>query len=253
MIRTFVNGRVLLCSALLALAAASAVMAAGNAELDHAQTDIGNVASLQRGAKLFVNYCQGCHGSQYMRYSRLGEDLDLTEEQIEENLIFSDAKVGDVMLSAMDPVDQEVWLGAKAPDLSVVSRSRGVDWLYTYLRQFYIDPSRPIGWNNKAYPNANMPNVFWEMQGVRKAVYETHENDEGVEETKLVGFEQVTEGTMTEEEFDQTMLDLVSYLEYLGEPAKLQRESLGIWVLLYLALFTFVAYLLKKEFWKDVK
>ncbi|MEM6573805.1 MAG: cytochrome c1 [Pseudomonadota bacterium] len=253
MIRTVVKGRVLLCSALLALVAASAAMAAGKAELDHAQTDIGNVAALQRGAKLFVNYCQGCHGSQYMRYSRLGEDLGLTEEQIEENLIFGDAKVGDVILSAMDSVDQEVWLGAKAPDLSVVARSRGVDWLYTYLRQFYIDPSRPIGWNNKAYPNANMPNVFWEMQGVRKAVYETHENEDGESETKLVGFEQVTEGTMTEEEFDQTMLDLVSYLEYLGEPAKLQRESLGIWVLLYLALFTFVAYLLKKEFWKDVK
>lgn len=243
-----------LTAALCLLAAgASPVFAAGGGDVDQAQTDLGNVAAVQRGAKLFANYCQGCHSAQYMRYSRLSEDLGLTPEQVEENLIFTDAKIGEVMQASMDGADQQLWIGAKAPDLSLVSRSRGVDWLYTYLRQFYIDPSRPVGWNNKLFANVSMPNVFWELQGVQKAVYETHEDENGKPYEVLTGLESISEGTLSEEAFDQTILDLVTYLEYLGEPAKLKRESIGIWVLLYLALFTFLAYLLKAEFWRDIK
>ncbi len=253
MMQWIARPRALISSALVTLTFTGAALAAGGGAVDQAQTDMGNVAAIQRGAKLFVNYCQGCHSAQYMRYSRLAEDLELSEEQVEENLILSDAKIGDVMLSAMDTADQQLWLGAKAPDLSLVSRSRGVDWLYTYLRQFYVDPSRPVGWNNKLFPNVSMPNVFWELQGVQRPVYETHEDDNGRPVTTLVGLEPVTEGKLSAEQYDQTILDLVTYLEYLGEPAKLKRESLGIWVLLYLALFTFLAYLLKVEFWRDIK
>lgn len=227
--------------------------AAGGGDVDQAQTDLGNIAAIQRGAKLFVNYCQGCHSAEYMRYSRIQEDLGLTEEQVEDNLIFGDAKVGDVMTVAMETDDQVLWLGAKAPDLSLVARSRGVDWLYTYLRQFYVDDSRPTGWNNKLFPNVSMPNIFWEQQGIQNAVYETQEDENGNPVEVLTGLEPVTAGTLSTEEFDQTMRDLVTFLEYLGEPAKLKREGIGIWVLLYLALFTFLAYLLKQEFWRDVK
>ncbi|MFK7956097.1 MAG: cytochrome c1 [Lysobacterales bacterium] len=247
------NSKACLGGVLIALTLNGAALAAGGGAVDQAQTDMGNVAAIQRGAKLFVNYCQGCHSAQYMRYSRLAEDLDMTPGQVEENLIFNDAKIGEVMLSAMGSADQQVWLGAKAPDLSLVSRSRGVDWLYTYLRQFYVDPSRPVGWNNKLFANVSMPNVFWELQGVQKPVYETHTDENGNEIQVLTGLEPVSAGTQTPAEFDQTILDLVTYLEYLGEPAKMKRESLGVWVLLYLALFTFLAYLLKAEFWRDVK
>lgn len=245
--------RILVVFFLAGLAGSQSALAAGGGDLEQAQTDMGNIAAIQRGARFFVNYCQGCHSAQYMRYSRLQEDLGLTEAQVEQNLIFSDAKVGETMFTAMAADDQQAWFGAAAPDLSLTSRSRGADWLYTYLKSFYIDESRPLGWNNKLFANVSMPHVLWELQGIQEPVYETQLDERGDEVEVLVGLKKVSEGTMSEAEYAQTILDLVTFLEYMGEPAKLKRESLGVWVILYLALFTFLAYLLKAEFWRDIK
>ena len=249
--------RILLTAFVVATAAiglaGSPARAASGGDLEQAQTDMGNIAAIQRGARLFVNYCQGCHSAQYMRYSRLAEDLGLTEAQVENNLIFSDAKIGTTMQPARDADDQIAWFGAAAPDLSLISRSRGADWLYTYLKSFYVDPSRPLGWNNKLFPNVSMPHVLWEMQGIQTPVFETHTDERGDAVEVLVGLHQETDGTQTEAQYAQTILDLVTFLEYMGEPAKLKRETIGVWVILYLALFTFLAYLLKAEFWRDVK
>ncbi|MDJ0657610.1 MAG: cytochrome c1 [Xanthomonadales bacterium] len=239
-------------TAVLLLISGTALAAGAKVPLDQAQTDLGNMASIQRGAALYVNYCQGCHSAEYMLYSRLAEDLELTEEQVERNLILTGAKIGEPMVSTMDPADATVWFGAPAPDLSVIARSRGVDWLYTYLRSFYVDPNRPIGWNNTVLANASMPHVLWQLQGIQEPVFETQTDETGVSKEVLVDLKLATPGAQTEAEYDRTIRDLVTYLEYQSEPAKLKRESMGVWVLLYLALFTFLAYLLKLEFWRDV-
>ena len=247
----------------LLLVVASGVRGAGeDVPLDRANTNLSNLASMQRGAQLFVNYCLSCHSAEFMRYSRLEKDLGLTKPQIEEYLILTGSKIGDTMQVAMPAEEAVEWFGAPPPDLSVVSRSRGVDWLYTFLRSYYPDPSRPSGWNNTVFANTSMPNVLWHLQGVRmpKEAEEDHGEaaaDEGQhggghgapEESPWV---QVSEGSMTEAEYDQAVLDLVTFLEYVGEPSKPQRESLGIWVLLFLSLFALLTYLLKVEYWKDV-
>lgn len=224
----------------------------GAVEFERAFTNLDDQSSLQRGAKYFVNYCLGCHSAQYMRYTRLHEDLGLTERQVEENLMFSAEKIFQPMTIAMRSADQEVWFGTGIPDLSLVARSRGVDWIYNYLKSFYLDPSRPMGWNNAVFDNASMPNPLWELQGLQVPVYETHINEAGIEEQKLVGIELAKEGRLSEEEFDQVVRDITTFLEYTGEPAKMKRESMGIWVLLFLAIFTFFAWLLKREYWRDV-
>lgn len=237
---------------LIMLGAGSALAAGGGTELERAATDVSNRASLQRGAKLFVNYCMGCHSAQYMRYNRLMQDLNLTESQVKDNFIFDESKITEKMTIAMRPGDGGRWFGVTPPDLSLTARSRGVDWIYTYLKSFYPDPKQPSGWNNTVFPAASMPNVLWELQGLRQPVYETHTDEYGAERQVLVGWEQQTEGLENEAEFERTARDLTAFLEYMGEPARLQRESIGVWVLLYLALFTVLAYFLKLEFWRDV-
>lgn len=227
--------------------------AAEGYSLDKAPIDLENKPSLQRGAKLFVNYCMGCHSLDYQRYNRLGRDLDLTDDQIKENLIFtSNTKVGDTMRNAMPKAQAKEWFGAAPPDLSVIARSRGPDYLYTYLRTFYLDESRPWGVNNAVFPAVGMPHILWKLQGWQKPVYETHKDATGEEKEMLVGVELVKPGTMSPPEFDAAMADLVNFLEYVGEPAQLQRKSLGVWVLLFLVVAFIVFYLLKKEYWKDV-
>lgn len=239
-------------SALCLVFCGTAFAAGGGAPLDHANTNISSKASLQRGARLFVNYCLSCHSAQFMRYGRLAQDLDLTEDQVQDNLMLVPAKLGDPMTVAMTSDQAVEWLGAAPPDLSVVARSRGVDWLYTFLRSYYADDARPSGWNNTVYENTSMPHVLWELQGIRTPVWETQTDESGLETRTLTGWEEVTEGRMTEEEYDSAIRDLVTYMEYMGEPAKLQRASIGVWVLMFLALFTFLAYLLKLEYWRDV-
>ena len=228
-------------------------LAAGGAgvHLDHAAIDITNKASLQRGAKYYVNYCLGCHSAKYSRYKRVGDDLDLTTLQVEDNFIFTDNKVRDHMVVALRVRDANTWFGTMPPDLSLIARAKGADWVYTYLRTFYLDEARPMGVNNLVLPNASMPHVLWELQGWQKAVYKPGETN-AAGKPVLDHLELVEAGKMTAEEYDKAVLDLVNFLVYLSEPAQLKRQQIGFWVLAFLLLFFIVAYLLKKEFWKDV-
>ena len=239
---------------MLAVLPMAATAAGGGVHLDQAPIDLTDKASLQRGAKLFTNYCLSCHSAKYMRYQRVAEDLGMTEEQVEENLMFGgpDQKIGDTMQVAMPVAQSEKWLGVAPPDLSVVARARGTDWLYTYLRSFYLDESRPFGVNNTVFPDVGMPHVLWELEGLKKPVYATAEGPDGEEKKVIEGFEYVTEGEMAPAEYDKAMADLVAFMEYMGEPVKLERQRLGVWVLLFLAVLFVLSYLLKKEYWKDV-
>lgn len=230
----------------------SAVGGEGVGEFERAHTNLDDRASLQRGAKLFANYCLGCHSGEHMRYNRLAEDLELSEAQVENNLMFSAEKIHEPMTIAMSQTDQEAWFETAVPDLSLTARSRGTDWIYNYLKGFYVDPTRPTGWNNTVFPNAVMPNPLWRLQGVQVPEYEVTTNEFGAEERKLVGVRAATEGRLSEEEFDRVVRDLTTFLEYMGEPAKMKRESMGIWVLLFIGVFTFFAFLLKREYWRDV-
>ena len=216
------------------------VLAAEATHVDKVEVDITDQASLQRGAKTFVNYCLSCHQAAYMRYNRMAKDLGLTDDQVKDNLMFASDKVGDTMTVAMRPEDAKKWFGVTPPDLSVIARSRGTDWLYTYLRTFYLDYSRPVGTNNLAFKDVGMPHVLWEQQG-----YQTKDEKTG----ELISPENAPLST---HEYNQLVYDLVNFLEYIGEPSKLQRMALAKWVLLYLVLFLLIAYPLKKAFWKDI-
>ena len=221
-------------------------------ELEPANIDLSNEASIQRGAKMFVNYCMGCHSAEYVRYKQFTK-VGLTEDQIKDNLIFDGSKVGDPMTIAMPKTDAEKWFGAAPPDLTLTARVRhnGGDWIYNYMKTFYVDEKRPLGVNNVVFPNVGMPHVLWELQGIQHAVYKEVEHDGKVE--KVVDrLELVQPGSMTPAEYDAAVRDLATFLVYISEPVKLERQRLGIWVLLFLAVFTVVAYLMKKEYWKDV-
>ncbi|HKX54974.1 MAG TPA: cytochrome c1 [Xanthomonadales bacterium] len=236
----------ILITGLLAGAFSSLGMAAATGvHLEHSEVNVRDLAAVQSGAKWFVNYCMSCHSAQYMRYNRLSEDLELSKEQVMNNLVFSDAKIGETMDIAMRPENAAQWLGKAPPDLSLISRSRGNDWLFTYLKSFYQDESG--GWNNLVLPNASMPHVLWQLQGIQKPVYASQGDAEVVDHLVLA-----SEGLQTPEEYETTVRELVTFLDYLSEPAKLQRKSIGIWVMLFLTVFAFVAYLLKAEYWRDV-
>ncbi|AVA37200.1 MAG: cytochrome c1 [Burkholderiaceae bacterium] len=232
-------------------AAMPAMASEGGYPLEPAPLDTSDVSSLQRGAKLFVNYCLNCHGASMMRYNRL-KGLDLTEEQIQQNLLFSADKVGETMTIAMHPKDAKAFFGAIPPDLSVIARARGNDWLYTYLRTFYRDDTRATGWNNLVFPSVGMPHVLWELQGQRAAKFaEVEEHGEKVH--KFAGFEQITPGKLSTQEYDQAAADLVNYLNWMAEPEQSHRKRLGVWVLLFLGMFTVFAWRLNAAYWKDVK
>ena len=224
--------------------------ASGGGNLMQSGTDLGDRASLQRGAALYMNYCSGCHSLKYLRYSRLGEDLGLSEEQVMQNLNFTGAKYGEQVLVSLNEADANKWFGKMPPDLSLIARVRGSDWIYTYLKSFYLDESRPLGWNNKLFPNASMPNPLWQMQGLQHAEY--GEPDKATGDRPVHGLKVTTPGTQTPGQFDQSVRDITTFLEYAGEPAALKRSQLGVWVVLFLAFFTFLAYLLKAEYWRDV-
>jgi len=226
------------------------VVASGGAGIEHSGANVHDSASLQRGAKWYVNYCQGCHALGYMRYNRMAEDLDLSEEMTMESLVFSDAKFGETMDIAMAPKQSINWFGKTPPDLSLVGRSRGPDWLYSYLLGFYQDEAG--GWNNTALPNAAMPHVLWQLQGIQTPVYHEITDESGFTHQVIDHFEISTPGTQSVEEYKDTARDLAAFLQYVGEPAVLQRKGLGVWVIMFLALFTFIAYLQKVEYWRDV-
>jgi ubiquinol-cytochrome c reductase cytochrome c1 subunit len=237
---------------LMTLVPALGLAAGGGIHLDKADVDLHNQASLQNGAKLFVNYCLSCHSAAYMRYNRMGKDLGLSEEQVRENLMFASDKIGETMTIAMPASDAQKWFGTKIPDLTVVARARGADWLYTYLRTFYLDASRPLGVNNTTFKDVGMPHVLWELEGLKQPVFEIYKDHYGNDAKRLVGYEIVQPGEMSPTEYDNAVRDLVNFMVYMGEPAKLSRYNIGVWVLLFLALLFVVSYAMKKEFWKDV-
>ena len=237
----------LIIAFLLAAVPALGLAAGGGVHLDEANIDLSDQASLQRGAKYFVNYCLSCHSAKFQRYNRMARDLGLTEEEVKQNLMFTTDKIGDTMNVAMDPEQSAKWFGTTPPDLSVTTRARGVDWVYTYLRSFYVDESRPFGVNNRVFPDVGMPHVLWKLQGVQTAV--TKE----VDGQKVIEKLEITEpGTMSAQEYDSAVRDLTAFLSYVGEPIQMKRKQLGVWVLLFIAVFFVLAYLLKKEYWKDL-
>ena len=241
-------------STICILGASLALASSGNYPLEKAPKKVSDVAALQRGAKLFVNYCLNCHSASAMRYNRL-KDIGLTDEQIKQNLLFTSEKIGDTMQIAMNYKDAKKWFGATPPDLSVIARSNGKDWLYTYMRSFYVDESRTTGWNNALFPNVGMPHVLWELQGLRSAKYveETDPHDHTKKISKIAGFEQITPGLLNAHEYDEATADLVAFLDWMSEPAQNNRKRMGLWILLYLALFTILAWRLNANYWKDIK
>jgi len=240
----------LFSAALLLPLTSSTVFAAAQAGVEHSGANIGDTASLQRGAKWYVNYCMGCHSIKYMRYNRLADDLDLSEDQVMDNLVFSNAKFAETMDIAMLPEQGQSWFGKAPPDLSLIGRSRGADWLFSYLQGFYQDENGE--WNNTLLPNASMPHVLWSLQGIQTPVYRQEASAGGFTHEVIDHFELTRPGTQSPQEFEETARDIAAFLEYVGEPAKLKRKGVGVWVILFLVLFTFVAYLLKAEYWRDV-
>jgi len=247
-----------LCGLLLASGISLTAQAnVGGPAWDKAPNRINDMGALQNGAKLFVNYCLGCHSAAFMRYTRL-TDLGLTTEQIKSNLLLTDGKIGDTMNAAIDPKQAKAWFGNTPPDLTVIARSRagangtGADYLYTYMRTFYRDDSKLTGWNNLVFPNVAMPHVLWQLQGDRRAVFEEIElHGQKVREFK--GFEQITPGTMTPAQYDNAVGDLVNYLQWMAEPVQTSRKRVGVWVLIFLAGLSFLTWKLNKAYWKDIK
>jgi ubiquinol-cytochrome c reductase cytochrome c1 subunit len=230
----------------------------GGITWDKAPNKTNDLAALQNGAKLFVNYCLNCHSAAFMRYNRL-QDIGLTEQQIKENLLFTTEKVGDTMVSTINPREAKEWFGGNPPDLTVISRSRsaagqgsGADYLYTYLRTYYPDDTKGTGWNNLAFPNVGMPHVLWQLQGSRQPVYETKE-EHGHPVKMFKGWEQLTPGTMTPLQYDEAVGDLVSFLQWMGEPAQNTRTRIGVGVLLFLSVLTVFTWRLNAAYWKDIK
>lgn len=258
----FVQTRKLLIGLALVLGAgvlfAPPLAASEGGNLLHSGANVEDQASLQRGAKYFSNYCLSCHSLKYMRWSRLARDLGLSEAQVMGSLNFAGTKFGDPITVALTAEDGNRWFGKAPPDLSLIARARpgGADYIFSYLKSFHLDDKRPLGWNNTVFPAASMPNVLWELQGTQAAVYDTQrvkdESGQEVDKEVFSHFEMVKPGKLTPEEFDGLARDLSAFLEYVGEPAALQRRDVGWKVILFLAFFTFVAWLLKAEYWRDV-
>ena len=228
-----------------------AAFASSEGAYEHAGTDIHNQASLQRGARNFVNYCLGCHSAEYVRWNRVGADLGLTEKDLVANLIPEGATPLSMMLSPMPKAQAAEWFGNTPPDLSLIARSRGTDRVYTYLKSFYADSTRPHGVNNTVLPGTVMPHVLANLQGLQQPKFE-EVTANGHSEKHVVGFEPGTPGELTSEQYDEFVRDTVNFLDYIGEPSKATRENLGLWVILFLLLFFVLAWMLKKEYWKDV-
>ncbi len=243
--------RALAAAGFLLMSSGPAAGAEGPVMQAKANNDVGNVASLQRGARNFVNYCMGCHSAKYVRYNRLAEDLGITEEELIENLMFAAEKPHETMEIAMLSADAERWFGQSPPDLSLIARARGTDYLFNFLRSFHADETRPTGVNNVMLPNVSMPHVLWELQGTQRAVFETEEHD-GMPREVFKGFEAVSPGKLSPDEYDAFVRDIVNFLDYIGEPIQLQRQRIGILVIAFLVFFGILSYLLKEEIWKDV-
>ncbi len=246
--------------AVVALVPALALASEGGFPLDRAPDRSSDLSALQNGARLFVNYCLNCHSASLVRYNSLRK-IGLSDDQIRENLLFTSDKVGDLMKTSMSDKDAKAWFGGVPPDLSVIVRAKasnagtGADYVYTYLRTYYKDESRPTGWNNLVYPGVGMPHVLWELQGVRKAKFVDEKDPHDPSKTvhSFAGFEQVTPGKLSPQAYDAEMADLVGFMEWMAEPVKSKRQQIGVWVLLFLALLVFLTWRLNASYWKEVK
>lgn len=220
----------------------------GDANLDKANVDLNDTASLQRGARIFVNFCLSCHSASYMRYQRMADDLGIPVDVVERDMMFAGDKIGDLMITTMSRDDARDWFGVAPPDLSLTARSRGADYIYTYMRSFYLDEDSPSGWNNTLFPNVAMPHAMYEWQGNQRAYFVTDEDGNEVFDR----FELEKQARLTPDEYDAAMRDLTNFMVYLAEPAKLVRYKIGFWVTIFLLLMVGLTYALKKEYWRDV-
>ncbi|MBT8080320.1 MAG: cytochrome c1 [Gammaproteobacteria bacterium] len=238
---------------IVALGGGSAAIAAGGAAmpLEHADNDVSNTASLQRGARNFMNYCSGCHSAKYVRFNTIAADLGLSEDQLIDNLMFNAERPHDTIERTMRDEDAIRWFGTSPPDLSLIPRSRGIDYVYNFLQAFYVDPDSPTGVDNVLLAGTSMPHVLWELQGYQRAIFTPKESASGTE-YEFDSFEPVTAGTMSAVEFDGFVRDTVNFLDYISEPVQLKRRVLGVWVLMFLTVFLIIAMMLKKQIWKDV-
>ena len=241
-----------LVAAVALFAGAEGMAASGGAPMDPAEIDPGNISSLQRGAANFMNYCSGCHSAQYVRFNTIGKYLELSEEQLVDNLMFNADKTFETIKTSMPARDAARWYGTPPPDLSLMARAKGADYVYNFLRGFYLDPDSPTGVDNVVLPGTSMPHVLWELQGYQNAIFSEHTVD-GVTSQELEGFEHVTTGTLDAEDYDEFVRDTVNFLAYIAEPIRSDRRKLGVWVLMYLIVFWIIALMLKKQIWKDVK
>ncbi|MFK8010996.1 MAG: cytochrome c1 [Marinicellaceae bacterium] len=240
---------------LLLISSFEVFSAGGSQSFEPAGTNIRSKDSLRNGAKYYMNYCSACHSLQYQRYNRMAADLEMSKDEVIENLIFTDSKFTDHMTNTMDneQAKENEWFYSAVPkDLTLTAKARGIDWLSAYLKSFYKDESRPSGWNNTVFDGASMPHVMWELQGIQQANFEVTEDENGIETKKFTGFSMLSEGSMSAEEFDNTIRDIVNFLDYTSEPAKLIRLSYAPWVMLFMVIFTFMAYLLKKNYFRDI-
>jgi len=241
----------------LSLLGSATLQASGSVELDHAPIDIHDKESIKRGAVSFADNCYSCHSAFFMRFNRIAKDMEMDEQAVRETMIFTrgkkgePTKIGDLMNVSMSDDFARNAFGTAVPDLSLTARARGADWLYTYLRTFYVDPHRPTGMNNKVFSDVSMPHVLWNLQGLQKPIYKTEVHD-GIEVESIEGFEMITPGTMSSNEYDAYVADLVNFMVYLAEPVQVERQSLGWYVLIFLFFFAILTYMLKKEYWKDV-
>ena len=235
------------------LLASQGMAAGGGGPLKPAEIDLDNVASLQRGARNFMNYCSGCHSAQYVRYSTIAKQLGLSDEQVIDNLMFNAEKTFETIRSAMPAEQAARWFGKAPPDLSLMARARGADYVYNFLKSYYVSEESPTGSNNVVLAGTSMPNVLWKLQGYQQANFSEHQNEDGSVTVTFEGFEPLTAGTMDAEEFDDFVRDTTNFLAFIAEPIRQDRRTLGVWVLMFLIFFFILALQLKKEIWKDVK
>jgi ubiquinol-cytochrome c reductase cytochrome c1 subunit len=235
------------------LFASQSFAAGGGAHLEPANIDLDNIASLQRGARNFMNYCSGCHSAQYVRFNTIGRDLELSEEQLMDNLMFNAEKTFETIRAAMPAEEAARWYGKAPPDLSLMARAKGTDYVYNFLKGFYVAPESPTGVDNLVLAGTSMPHVLWELQGYQSAHFDHHENADGSVTTTFAGFEQLAEGSMDAEQFDDFVRDTVNFLAYISEPIRSERRTIGVWVLMFLIFFLILVVQLKKQIWKDVE
>lgn len=233
--------------------ATQGMAAGGGTHLEAADIRPDNIASLQRGARNFMNYCSGCHSAQYVRFNTIGKHLELSEDDLIENLMFNADKSYETIKAAMPAATAARWYGKAPPDLSLMARARGADYVYTFLKSFYVEEGSPTGVDNLVLAGTSMPHVLWELQGYQAADFSYHENEDGSVTTTFEGFEQVSPGLLDAEEYDEFVRDTVNFLVYIAEPIRSDRRKLGVWVLMFLIFFFILAAQLKKQIWKDVK